>query len=94
MDYDVITAVSKGFSQVAEALGMIAKVLQTLVTMLKASFFARLFFEAIIKWLEGIQKALEDLSKVCEEFAGDLQAAVNFHKQGDVAGGRFFQGGI
>ncbi len=94
MDYDVITAVSKGFEQTAEALRIIAQVLDTLVTAMKASFLLRVFLEAVIQWLEGISDALENLAGVCEEFAGDLANAVKFHQQGDVSGGRFFQGGI
>jgi hypothetical protein len=84
MDYDVMEAVAKGFDAAAATCRAIAKVLQTLVTILKANFFMRMFYEALIRWLEGIQKALENLAKVCEEFAGDLRLAVQYHQQGDV----------
>jgi uncharacterized protein YukE len=84
MDYDVMQAVAKGFDTAAETCRGIAKVLQTLVTILKANFFLRMFYEAVIRWLEGIQKALENLAKVCEEFGKDLRLAVQYHKQGDV----------
>jgi hypothetical protein len=94
MDYDVIKAVSKGFEQTAEALRIIAQILEGLVNAMKASFILRIFLEAVIQWLEGIKEALNKLADVCEEFASDLSLAVKFHQQGDVSGGRFFQGGI
>ena len=53
MDYEVILAVSKGFDEAAEALRMIAKVLEQVITMLKANFFMRIFYEALIRWLGG-----------------------------------------
>lgn len=84
MDYDVMEAVAKGFDAAAETSRAIAKVLQTLVTILKANFFMRMFYEALIRWLEGIQRALENLAKVCEEFGKDLRLAVQYHRQGDV----------
>jgi hypothetical protein len=94
MDYDVILAVSKGFDEAAEALRTIAKVLEKVIMILKANFFMRIFYEALIRWLEGIKKALENLAKVCEEFARDLELAVQDHKRGDIEGKRYFGEGI
>lgn len=94
MDYEVILAVSKGFDEAAEALRTIAKVLEKCIMILKANFFMRIFYEALIRWLEGIKKALENLAKVCEEFAQDLDLAVQDHKRGDIEGKRYFGEGI
>ena len=95
MDYDVIQAVSKGFSQVSDALKKIGKALQIAVQILRATAFLSMGInEALARWLEGIQKAVENLAKVCTEFSGDLARAINDHKKGDVKGRGYFGEGI
>jgi hypothetical protein len=95
MDYDVIQAVSRGFSQVADQLKKIGKALEIAVQILRATAFLSLGInEALARWLEGIQKAVENLAKVCMEFSGDLARAITDHKVGDIQGKRYFGEGI
>jgi hypothetical protein len=93
MEYDEIQKVASNFKDDAEKSRMVAKILEKVVQMLKASFFGAIFFAKIIKWLEGIQKALENLAAVQEEFDEDLRFAIQKHKEGDYAGmSRFGEG--
>lgn len=95
MDYDVIQAVSRGFHQISDALKKIGKALQIAVQILRATaFLSAGINEAMARWLEGIQKAVENLAKVCMEFSGDLARAITDHKKGDVKGRRYFGEGI
>jgi hypothetical protein len=86
MDYDEIQKVADNFKEDAEKCRMIAKVLEGVIAVLKASFFAQIFMKKLIDWLEGIKKALENLAKVDEEFSGDLEFAIARHKEGDYQG--------
>lgn len=95
MDYDVIQAVSRGFRQISDALKKIGKALQIAVQILRATaFLSAGINEAMARWLEGIQKAVENLAKVCMEFSGDLARAITDHKKGDIKGRRYFGEGI
>ncbi len=95
MDYGVIQAVSKGFGEAAEALRTMAKILEKAVQVLKAmAFFSAGISLALAKWLEGIQKAMENLAKICEEFSNDLARAIQDHKTGDIKGKRYFGEGL
>jgi uncharacterized protein YukE len=93
MDYDEIKKVADNFKDDAEKSRMIAKILEKVVQALKASFVAQLFLQQLIRWLEGIQKALENLAAVQEEFNEDLLFAIKKHQEGDYAGmSRFGEG--
>jgi hypothetical protein len=95
MDYEVVLAVSKGFASVAQALRMIAKVLEGLIQILRAMAFASLGTSlALANYLENIKNKIEALAKVCEEFAGDLSRAVDDHKRGDIRAGTYFGEGV
>lgn len=93
MDYEVILKQSEDFLQDRDTCEMIAKVLDGVVAVLKASLFGAIFMAKLIKWLEGISKALKNLAKVLEEFSADLSFAVDRHEQGDFDGmSRFGEG--
>ena len=94
MDYEVILSVSKSMKQDAEECRRIAKILEKIIQALKNSFFGAVLFAMQIMWLEGIQKALENLAKVLDEFALDLSIAVQAHKDGDIAGMKVFGEGV
>ena len=95
MDYEVVLAVSKGFAGVAQALRMIAKVLEGLIQILRAMAFASLGTSlALANYLENIKNKIEALAKICEEFAGDLDRAVKDHQRGDIKGGSYFGEGV
>jgi uncharacterized protein YukE len=93
MDYEEVQKVADNFKDDAEKCKMIAKILEKVVQALKASFFGAILFAKLIKWLEGIQKALENLAAVETEFSEDLEFAIQQHKIGDYAGmSRFGEG--
>jgi len=95
MDYEVVLAVSGGFTASAVTLRMVATVLDALIQVLRAMAFASLGTSlALANYLENIKNKIEKLAKVCEEFAGDLKRAVTDHKRGDVKGGSYFGEGV
>ena len=95
MDYGVVTEVSKGFSAASQMLQMVSKVLGVLIGILRASaFFSMGTSLALAQYLENIQKKIDNLAKICDEFAGDLQRAVGDHKRGDIKGKRYFGEGV
>jgi hypothetical protein len=95
MDYGVIRAVSKGFGEDKEELRRMAQILEKAVQILNAmAFFSLGITKALAQWLEGIQKAMENLANVCEEFEGDLARAVTDHEKGDIKGKRYFGEGL
>lgn len=95
MDYEVVTAVSKGFDAAAQSLRTVAKVLEVLINILRATAFASMGTTlALARYLENIKKMIEQLAKVCDEFANDLARAVNDHKRGDIKGKSYFGEGV
>jgi len=94
MDYEVITKQANDFKDDEKTCEMIAKVLDGVVAVLKASLFGAIFMAKLIKWLEGISKALKNLAKVYGEFSADLLFAVGRHKEGDFAGMNKFGEGV
>jgi len=95
MQYQPILEVSRGFTQAAQVLRTIAKVLQALVQILRAMAFASMGTSlALANYLDVIRQKLEKLAKVCEEFSQDLARAVTDHKNGQYKAGGYFGEGI
>jgi len=95
MDYQVVLAVSAGFQTSAQTLRMVAKALEAAIQILRAMAFASLGTSlALANYLENIKNKIENLAKICEEFAGDLKRAVDDHKRGDIKGGTYFGEGV
>ena len=95
MDYEVVTAVSKGFSAAATTLRTVATVLEALIQILRAMAFASMGTSlALANYLDNIKRQIEALAKVCDEFAGDLARAVTDHKKGDIKGKAYFGEGV
>jgi len=95
MQYQPILEVSRGFTQAAQVLRTIAKVLQALVQILRAMAFASMGTSlALANYLDVIRQKLEKLAKVCEEFSQDLARAVTDHKNGTYKAGGYFGEGI
>jgi len=95
MQYQPILEVSRGFTQAAQVLRTIAKVLQALVQILRAMAFASMGTSlALANYLDVIRQKLEKLAKVCEEFSQDLAKAVTDHKNGTFKAGSYFGEGV
>ena len=95
MEYAVIGDVSKGFSNSQQMLTMVGKALDIAVQVLRAMAFASLGTSlALANYLENIKNKVNNLSKICGEFAGDLSNAINDHKRGDYQGKTYFGKGI
>lgn len=95
MDYDVVGQGSKIFATVADMLRSVAKVLEVLINILRASaFLSGGTSLALANYLENIKNKILPLAKVCDEFSGDLARAIADHKAGDIQGKRYFGEGI
>ena len=95
MDYAVVTDVSKGFSTSEQVLTTVGRVLEVLIGILRATaFFSAGTSLALANYLDVIKGKVNNLAKVCKEFAGDLSRAVDDHKKGDIQGKRYFGEGI
>lgn len=95
MDYGVVTDVSKGFQTSAEVLTVVGKVLEGVVATLKATAFASGGTSlALALYYENIQKKVNVVAKLCNEFSRDLSRAVQDHKNGDVGGKQYFGEGV
>lgn len=93
MDYEVMEQTAKGFTTAKEMVEAVAKAMIAVIDFLKATtFFNPPLIIVYILWQQNIKTKSEKLAKKLEEITGDLRQAVVFHKNGDVAGGRFFQG--
>lgn len=95
MTYQPILDVSNGFSQTAQSLRTIAKVLEALITILRiAAFCGAIMAKFLADYLQVIKTKCEKLAKVCDEFAKDLKRAVAEHKAGDYKAGSYFGEGV
>ena len=95
MDYKVVGQASKMFSTTATMLKTVSKVLAGLIQILRASaFFSAGTSLALANYLENIKNMIDNLVKVCEEFAGDLSRAINDHKRGEVDAKGYFGEGV
>ena len=95
MDYAVIGDVSKGFSAAQQMLTMIGKALGIAIQILRAAALLSMGTSlALARYLENIQKKVNNLAKLCGEFSTDLARAIGDHRKGDYAGKRYFGEGI
>lgn len=92
MDYSQIKQVSDAFNTEAETLRTVGQALNMAVQALRAMAFASMGTSlALANYLEGIEKAVENLAKVCEDnFAKPLVVAIQDHQNGDVKGKSYF----
>jgi len=95
MDYAVVGDVSKGFSAAQQMLTMIGKALGIAIQILRAAALLSMGTSlALARYLENIQKKVNNLAKLCGEFSTDLARAITDHRKGDYAGKRYFGEGI
>ena len=95
MDHNVVGQAAKMFMTTADMLKNVAKILEGLIQMLRASaFFSAGTSLALANYFENIKNMINNLVKVCEELGGDLMRAVEDHKRGDIRGKRYFGEGV
>src|SRR5204863_387180 len=71
------------------------KIVQAMVASLRAASFASFGTSAALaQYYDVIRQKIDNLSKLCTEFSGDLSNAINDHKKGDVQGKRYFGEGV
>lgn len=91
MDYPVVQSTAKGFRTQSDIVLAIGKAAVALFTGLEAgSFMCPPLAQYYARCKEAVDKKSKELSKVCLEFAGDLDQAVQDHKDGDFEGKSYF----
>ncbi|HSB90805.1 MAG TPA: hypothetical protein VLD63_12355 [Anaerolineales bacterium] len=90
MDYPVIQNVAKGFRGTAQVMQGIGKASE----MTFAALEAVAVFPGLVAYYrmckENVAKKTKELTDTLEEFAGDLDQAVQDHKNGDSEGKSYF----
>lgn len=91
MDYPVIQSTAKGFRTQSDIVLAIGKAGVALFTSLEAgSFWCPPMAQYYRRCKEAVNKKSKELSDTCLEFAGDLDQAVQDHKNGDFQGKSYF----
>ena len=95
MDYEVITAVSKGFAAAKLVVIAVSVVVIAQLEVYKAAaFMAPALVAKFTLWQQNIRDKTKKLADMLQEFSDDLAKAVDDHKRGDVAGKQYFMKGI
>ncbi len=91
MDIPVVRDMAKKFDEINEVLNMVAKVLEALLNMLKATaFIGAVGGAVVIHFIEMIKPHIEQMAEKCAELNKDLTASVNAYEQGDRQGATRF----
>ena len=91
MDVPAVRDMAKGFGTIGDVLDAVAKVLEGLATLLKATAFIGLVGGAIVlQFIELIKPHIEEMAEKCQELMGDLGAAVDAYERGDSQGATRF----
>ena len=91
MDVPAVRDMAKGFGTIGDVLDAVAKVLEGLVTLLKATAFIGLVGGYIvIQFIEMIKPHIEEMAEKCQELMGDLTASVDAYERGDCLGATRF----
>jgi hypothetical protein len=91
MDYPVIQATSKGFTAQSQVVKIIGQVGVATFTALEAGAW---WCPPLSQWYgrckEAVKVKSKELCDTLDEFAKDLDQAVNDHKKGDFEGKHYF----
>ena len=91
MDVPAVRDMAKGFGTIGDVLDAVAKVLEGLVTLLKATAFIGLVGGyVVIQFIELIKPHIEEMAEKCQELMGDLIASVDAYERGDSLGATRF----
>lgn len=91
MDIPAVRDMAKGFGTIGEVLDAVAKVLEGLATLLKATAFIGLVGGAIVlQFIEMIKPHIEQMAEKCRELMQDLNKSVDAYERGDALGATRF----
>ncbi|MCK6624504.1 MAG: hypothetical protein L6R45_04940 [Anaerolineae bacterium] len=91
MDIPAVRDMAKGFGTIGEVLDAVAKVLEGLATLLKATAFIGLVGGYIVlQFIEMIKPHIEQMAEKCRELMQDLNKSVDAYERGDALGATRF----
>jgi hypothetical protein len=91
MDTDAVRGFGKNFQTISEVLDGVAKAMEVLSNVLKATAFVGLVGGyAVAQVLDQIRPQIEKLAEKCEEISKDLDASVDAYERGDELGSTRF----
>lgn len=91
MDYAVVGDVAKVFTAQGEVAKVIGQVTNAIITALLLVPFVSMSIGPLLRQInQAVQAKTKDLHKLCEEFARDLNQAIQDHRNGDYEGKRYF----
>lgn len=91
MDIPKVRKIAKTFDQISDVLKTICKILEVVVTILKASaFFGAVGNLAAARFLEQIKPHIEKMAEQCAELCKDVGASVDAYERGDALGAARF----
>ena len=91
MDIPEVEKIAKSFDTFGEVLQTVAKVLQGISMILKATAFISLGgTAAAAAMIDRIQPRINTLGQKMEELAGDVDSAIRAYRDGDLSGSKRF----
>jgi hypothetical protein len=91
MDIPAVRDMAKGFGNIGDVLDAVAKVLEGLLMVLKATAFIGLVGGyALIHFIEMVKPHIEEMAEKCQELMGDLNKSVDAYERGDALGATRF----
>ena len=91
MDVPVVRGIAKTFKEVGNVLDTVAKTMQYLMDLLKATaFIGNVGGGAVLHFLEIIKPHIDDMAKKCHELFSDLNKSVDAFERGDELGATRF----
>ena len=91
MEPDAVRGMGKKFNAISNFLNTVAKTLESLVMVLKATAFIGFVGTfAASRYIETFKPQIEQLAEKCEEISLDLAAAADAYERGDELGSTRF----
>ncbi len=91
MDVPEVRNIAKKFDEISDVLNAVAKVLEGLLMVLKATAFIGLVGGYIlIQFIEMIKPKIEEMAQKCAELCKDVNASVDAYERGDALGATRF----
>jgi hypothetical protein len=91
MDVPVVRDFGKKFADIGEVLENVAKALDMLANILKATAFIGLVGGmAIVHIIEQVNPYIKQIAEKCQELSGDLAASADAYERGDAMGSTRF----
>jgi len=91
MDVPAVRDMAKQFGQIGDVLNTVAKALEALSNILKATAFIGLVGGAAVKaFIDMIRPHIEKLAEKCEELNTDIAASADAYERGDALGAARF----